>query len=94
MTNTIVATGLVAAGYQCINLDDCWDVSRDALGIIQADLQAFPTGISALSDYVYSRKLKFGFYSAPLGIHRKKAALTSPNINFHSVMMLNITLKQ
>jgi alpha-galactosidase len=44
-------------------MDDCWQVSRDAQGIIQADPQAFPSGIPALVDYVHSRKLKFGLYS-------------------------------
>ncbi|UJR30271.1 hypothetical protein I4U23_017809 [Adineta vaga] len=61
--DTIVGTGLAAAGYEYINLDDCWQVSRDAQGFIQADPKAFPSGIPALTDYVHSRKLKFGLYS-------------------------------
>jgi hypothetical protein len=44
-------------------MDDCWQVSRDAQGTIQADPQAFPSGIPALVDYVHSKKLKFGLYS-------------------------------
>jgi hypothetical protein len=44
-------------------LDDCWQVSRDAQNVIQADPQAFPSGIPALADYIHSRKLKFGLYS-------------------------------
>jgi alpha-galactosidase len=46
-----------------VNFDDCWQVSRDANGIIQADPVAFPNGIKAVVDYVHSRKLKFGLYS-------------------------------
>jgi hypothetical protein len=46
-----------------VNLDDCWQVSRDAEGTIQADPIAFPSGIPALADYVHSKKLKFGVYS-------------------------------
>jgi alpha-galactosidase len=46
-----------------VNLDDCWQMSRDAQGTIQPDPIAFPTGIPALVDYVHSRKLKFGLYS-------------------------------
>ncbi len=46
-----------------VNVDDCWQVSRDASGIIQADPKTFPSGIRALADYVHSRKLKFGIYS-------------------------------
>jgi hypothetical protein len=44
-------------------MDDCWQVSRDNDGIIQADPTGFPSGIPALADYVHSRKLKFGLYS-------------------------------
>lgn len=44
-------------------MDDCWQVSRDAQGTIQADPKAFPNGIPALADYVHSKKLKFGLYS-------------------------------
>jgi hypothetical protein len=51
-----------------VNLDDCWQVSRDAQGIIQPDPKAFPSGIPALADYVHSRKLKFGLYSGTMTI--------------------------
>lgn len=44
-------------------MDDCWQVTRDAQGIIQPDPKAFPSGVPALADYVHSRKLKFGLYS-------------------------------
>ncbi len=46
-----------------VNLDDCWQMSRDAQGTIQADPITFPSGIPALADYVHSKKLKFGLYS-------------------------------
>ena len=46
-----------------VNMDDCWQLSRDAQGIIQADPQAFPNGVPALADYVHSKKLQFGLYS-------------------------------
>ncbi|CAF1215039.1 unnamed protein product [Adineta ricciae] len=59
----IISSGLAAAGYEYINLDDCWQVGRDANGTILADPVAFPNGMKALVDYVHSRKLKFGLYS-------------------------------
>ncbi|CAF1070281.1 unnamed protein product [Adineta steineri] len=59
----IVNSGLAAAGYEYINLDDCWQVGRDANGTIQVDPVAFPNGIQPVIDYVHSRKLKFGLYS-------------------------------
>jgi len=61
--DAIVSTGLAAAGYKYVNLDDCWQVSRDADGIIQPDPHAFPSGMRALADYIHAKKLKFGLYS-------------------------------
>ncbi|CAF2717321.1 unnamed protein product [Rotaria sp. Silwood2] len=61
--DAIVALGLAAAGYQYVNLDDCWQLTRDSQCIIHPDSHAFPSGIPALADYVHSRKLKFGLSS-------------------------------
>ncbi len=46
-----------------VNIDDCWQWSRDAQGTIQPEPTTFPSGIPALVDYVHSKKLKFGLYS-------------------------------
>jgi len=46
-----------------VNLDGCWQLTRDSDGIIHPDPQTFPSGIPALADYVHSKKLKFGLYS-------------------------------
>jgi alpha-galactosidase len=46
-----------------VNLDDCWQLTRDNDGFIHPDPQAFPSGIAALADYIHSKKLKFGLYS-------------------------------
>ena len=46
-----------------VNLDDCWQISRDASGRIQPDPNAFPNGLQPLIDYIHSRQLKFGLYS-------------------------------
>ena len=42
---------------------DCWQVSRDANGVIVADPVHFPYGIAPLAEYVHSLGLKFGLYS-------------------------------
>ncbi|MGI5451176.1 glycoside hydrolase family 27 protein [Streptomyces sp. CA-243310] len=61
----IVARGLKAAGYEYVNLDDCWAAQeRDAEGRLQPNLVRFPGGIKALADYVHSKGLKFGVYSS------------------------------
>ena len=59
----IINTGLAAAGYNYVNLDDCWQVDRNIDGTIIADPQAFPSGIKALADDIHALGLKFGLYS-------------------------------
>jgi len=61
--DAMATSGMKAAGYQYVVIDDCWHGPRDANGFITADAQKFPSGIKALSDYVHSRGLKFGIYS-------------------------------
>jgi alpha-galactosidase len=62
-TDKIVSSGLVAAGYQYVNVDDCWmATSRDASGNLQPDYAKFPDGISGTAAYVHSKGLKFGIY--------------------------------
>ena len=61
--DAMVGSGMHAAGYEYVVIDDCWQVARDANGNILADPQRFPSGIKALADYVHSKGLKFGIYS-------------------------------
>ena len=61
--DAMATNGMKAAGYQFINIDDCWAVSRDSNGVIVADPVKFPYGIQALADYVHSRGLKLGIYT-------------------------------
>lgn len=63
MADTMVSTGMKAAGYQYVNIDDCWQVSRQADGTIVADAERFPNGIKSLADYVHSKGLKLGIYT-------------------------------
>ena len=63
MTDAMVTSGLKDAGFQYVVIDDCWQVSRDAVGNIIPDAQRFPSGMKALADYVHSKGLKFGIYS-------------------------------
>lgn len=63
VADVFVSKGLKAAGYEYLNLDDCWmDESRDADGKLQGHLQNFPSGMKALGDYIHSKGLKFGIY--------------------------------
>ena len=63
MADAVVKSGMKDAGYIYVNIDDCWQVSRDAQGNIVADLQRFPHGMKAVGDYIHSLGLKFGVYS-------------------------------
>ncbi len=63
MADAMVSSGLQAAGYQYVNIDDCWQVSRDAQGNIVADPARFRSGIKALADYVHGKGLKLGVYT-------------------------------
>src|SRR5580692_238657 len=63
MADAVVKSGMKDAGYQYVNVDDCWQVSRDANANIVADPQRFPHGMKAVGDYIHSLGLKFGVYS-------------------------------
>lgn len=63
IADAMVASGMKKAGYQYVNIDDCWQVSRDSAGNIVADPVRFPGGIKALADYVHAKGLKLGIYT-------------------------------
>lgn len=63
--DAMVASGMKEAGYEYINLDDCWmALERDKNGNLQADPERFPHGIKYLADYVHKKGLKLGLYSS------------------------------
>jgi alpha-galactosidase len=63
MADALVKSGMKDAGYEYINIDDCWQVGRDASGNVIVDPQRFPHGMKAVGDYVHLLGLKFGVYS-------------------------------
>jgi alpha-galactosidase len=60
--DTLVSSGMAAAGYQYLILDEGWAGGRDADGAIVPDATRFPD-MKALADYVHGKGLKFGIYS-------------------------------
>ena len=55
--------GMQAAGYQYVNIDDCWMTSsRNGAGQLVPDPNKFPDGISGTAAYVHSLGLKLGIY--------------------------------
>jgi hypothetical protein len=63
IADAMSTNGMQALGYNYINLDDCWQASRDSNGNIVANATRFPSGIAALAQYVHDRNLKFGLYT-------------------------------
>ncbi len=59
----LVHTGLAAAGYRIVTIDDCWmQKERDADGNLQPDPRLFPQGMQSVAETVHSLGLKFGIY--------------------------------
>jgi alpha-galactosidase len=61
-----VSSGLKDAGYEYVNIDDCWMThQRDAVtGRLVPDPVKFPDGIKAVADYVHAKGLKLGIYES------------------------------
>lgn len=65
IADIFVSRGLKDAGYQYVNLDDCWALpQRNSQGNLVPDPARFPNGIKSLADYVHSKGLKFGIYTS------------------------------
>jgi alpha-galactosidase len=65
IADLFVSKGLKDAGYQYVNIDDCWaKTARNAQGNLEPDPVRFPNGIKAVADYVHSKGLKFGIYTS------------------------------
>ncbi len=59
----MVSNGMKAAGYDYVNIDDCWMApNRDSAGNLVADPTRFPDGIKPVADYVHNLGLKLGLY--------------------------------
>jgi alpha-galactosidase len=61
--DAMVKNGMRDAGYRYINIDDTWEGTRDASGVIHPNSK-FPD-MKALATYVHSKGLKIGIYSSP-----------------------------
>jgi alpha-galactosidase len=61
--DAIASNGMKAAGYEYVNIDDCWQGKRDEQGNIHTNTRF--GDMKALADYVHSKGLKIGIYSSP-----------------------------
>uniref|UniRef100_A0A023FUW9 Alpha-galactosidase n=1 Tax=Amblyomma cajennense TaxID=34607 RepID=A0A023FUW9_AMBCJ len=63
MADIMETQGYRDAGYEFVNVDDCWMSNRrDVDGRLQPNATRFPSGMKALADYIHSKGLKFGIY--------------------------------
>ncbi|ANN15464.1 alpha-galactosidase [Amycolatopsis orientalis] len=63
--DAMVSSGMKDAGYQYVNIDDCWaEKNRTADGKYEPHRTRFPSGIKALADYVHGKGLKLGIYTS------------------------------
>ena len=60
--DALISSGLYAAGYRFINIDDGYFGGRDNEGNLMSNYK-FPSGMKALVDYIHSKGLKAGIYS-------------------------------
>ena len=73
--DAMVSSGMKAAGYTYIIIDDTWAGTRDAQGFIHPNAK-FPD-MKALADYVHSKGLKLGIYSSPAASAGQQVTTTS-----------------
>ncbi|SDX71052.1 alpha-galactosidase [Amycolatopsis xylanica] len=63
--DALVSSGMKDAGYQYVNIDDCWaELNRNAEGKLENHKTRFPSGIKALADYIHGKGLKLGIYTS------------------------------
>lgn len=64
IADAMAANGMKDAGYTYVNVDDCWEGSRDANGFIGTTNKWTGNGLKAAADYVHSKGMKFGTYTS------------------------------
>uniref|UniRef100_A0A915IPI1 Alpha-galactosidase n=1 Tax=Romanomermis culicivorax TaxID=13658 RepID=A0A915IPI1_ROMCU len=63
MADWMVSDGYLEAGYEYVNIDDCWsEMKRDKNKELVANKNRFPHGIKWLADYMHAKGLKLGIY--------------------------------
>ncbi|KAI0969668.1 glycoside hydrolase family 27 protein [Xylaria arbuscula] len=65
--NAMVEFGFKDAGYEYVNIDDCWSVKDGRDNVTQQlvpDPSRFPNGISGVADKIHELGLKIGIYSS------------------------------
>jgi len=61
--DAMVTSGLAAAGYNYLNIDDGFFYGRYSNGALRIDSIKFPNRMKYLADYIHSRGLNAGYYT-------------------------------
>lgn len=62
--DALVSSGMKAAGYQFVNIDEgWWQGTRDSSGNITIDQSEWPGGMESIADYIQGLGLKAGIYT-------------------------------
>ena len=65
VANSMVASGMVSAGYRFLNIDDGWpEKSRASDGSIVVNPQLFPSGMQSFASFLASVNMTLGIYTA------------------------------
>jgi alpha-galactosidase len=62
--DALVEKGYLDAGYEYLVIDDAWMTKERENGKLVVDTEKFPHGMKYVGDYIHSKGLKFGIYSA------------------------------
>lgn len=62
--DAMVEKGYRDAGYEYVVIDDAWMLRERRDGKLVVDPEKFPHGMKYVGDYIHSKGLKFGIYSA------------------------------
>lgn len=59
----LIDSGMQSAGYQYVNLDQCWQLSRNESGQRVFDPGRLPGGLAALAEHLHERGLLLGVFA-------------------------------
>jgi len=65
IVRAMARSGMRAAGYRYVILDDGWQGRRTSSGTLTADPRRFPCGIKRLAEFVHGEGFDFGIYTTP-----------------------------
>lgn len=63
--DALVSQGYAKAGYDTVQVDDCWQGGRDSTGELFSSPSRFPHGVKYLADETHAKGLQFGIYGTP-----------------------------